>query len=205
MGEIKVGCLVLGSIDTNVYFLHREGEFDAIVIDPAMRGDVIFTRLREKGLFVKAILLTHGHFDHISGVNEMRDISKAKVYASIDEKKLMADPSLNLSATMAKEPYTTEADVWVEDGDEIEVGSMKCRVIAAPGHTRGSIAFYFEDDKLLFTGDSLFAGSHGRTDFPTGDEGQMMETLKKFSTMDSDIRVYPGHDNFTTIGQEYDF
>ena len=196
---------MLGSIDTNVYFLHREGEFDAIVIDPAMRGDVIFTRLREKGLFVKAILLTHGHFDHISGVNEMRDISDAKVYASEDEKDILADPSLNLSGVVAKEPYTTTADVWVKDGDEIEVGSMKCKVIAAPGHTKGSIAFYFEDDKLLFTGDSLFCGSHGRTDFPTGNEKEMAETLAKFSKMDPAILVYPGHDNFTTIGQEYDF
>ncbi|MBQ1488975.1 MAG: MBL fold metallo-hydrolase, partial [Lachnospiraceae bacterium] len=143
-GELKVGCIVLGMLENNCYFVHREGEYDAIMIDPSAQGDKLFTRLREKGLTVKAILLTHGHFDHIMGVNEMRNVSGAKVYAMEDEVKLLSDPEINSSNKVGKS-YTVKPDVLLHDGDTVTVGGMDLKVIKTPGHTAGGCCFYSEE------------------------------------------------------------
>lgn len=207
MNKLIVGCIVLGRLETNCYFLHREGEYDAIVVDPAQNGDKVFLKLREKGLSVKAVLLTHGHFDHLLGVNEMKELSTVEfdgltVYAGAAEAELLADPELNHSARIGKS-YTVKPDVLVKDGDIIEVGSMKCKVIATPGHSIGSTCYYFEEDDVLISGDTLFFESVGRTDFPTGDAGALrMSVEEKLFALKDEVKVYPGHGDFTTIGHE---
>ncbi len=200
-GELKVGCIVLGMLENNCYFVHREGEYDAIMIDPSAQGDKLFTRLREKGLTVKAILLTHGHFDHIMGVNEMRNVSGAKVYAMEDEVKLLSDPEINSSYKVGKS-YTVKPDVLLHDGDTVTVGGMDLKVIKTPGHTAGGCCFYSEEDGVLFSGDTLFYESVGRTDFETGNVRELKQSLAKLFELPDEVKVYPGHGEFTTIGHE---
>ncbi len=201
MEELNVGCIVLGILENNCYFVHREGETETIFIDPNSQGDKLFVRLREKGLEIKAILLTHGHFDHIMGANEMRNISEAKIYACEDEAELLSDPNMNTSARFGKS-YTVKPDVLLKDGDTVSVGSMHFKVIQTPGHTVGGCCFYSEEDKILFSGDTLFFESCGRTDFETGNASQMKESLRKLMELPEDVKVYPGHGDFTTIEHE---
>lgn len=201
MEELNVGCIVLGVLENNCYFIHREGETDTIFIDPNSQGDKLFVRLREKGLEIKAILLTHGHFDHIMGANEMRQISGAKIYACEDEEELLGDPGMNSSNKFGRS-YTVKPDVLLKDGEEINVGSMKFKVIKTPGHTVGGCCFYFEEDKVLFSGDTLFCESCGRTDFETGNAGLLKQSLRKLMELPEDVKVYPGHGEFTTIEHE---
>lgn len=202
--ELKVGCIVLGILENNCYFVHREGEYDAIFIDPNSKGEKIFVKLREKGLTIKAILITHGHFDHIMGANELRDISGAKIYALKEEEELLGDPALNSSCKVGKS-YTVKPDVLVNDGDILEFGSIRLKVIATPGHTVGGCCYYSEDDKVLFSGDTLFFESVGRTDFETGDVVALKQSIAKLLTLPEDVKVYPGHGDFTTIGHEKDY
>ena len=201
MEELKVGCIVLGILENNCYFVHREGETETIFVDPGSQGDKLFVKLREKGLEVKSILLTHGHFDHIMGVNEMREISGAKVYAMKAEEELLSDPVMNSSAKVGKS-YTVKPDVLLNDGDTVELGSMKFKVIATPGHTIGGCCYYSEEDGVLFSGDTLFCESVGRTDFDTGDVRALKQSLKKLMELPDEVKVYPGHNDFTTIGHE---
>lgn len=202
--ELKVGCIVLGILENNCYFVHREGEYDAIFIDPSSKGEKIFVKLREKGLTIKAILITHGHFDHIMGANELRDISGAKIYALKEEEELLGDPALNSSYKVGKS-YTVKPDVLVNDGDILEFGSIRLKVIATPGHTVGGCCYYSEEDKVLFSGDTLFFESVGRTDFETGDVVALKQSIAKLLTLPEDVKVYPGHGDFTTIGHEKDY
>ena len=201
MEELNIGCIVLGVLENNCFFVHREGETDTIFIDPNSQGDKLFVRLREKGLEIKAILLTHGHFDHIMGANEMRRISGAKIYAGEDEEELLGDPGMNSSNKIGR-PYTVKPDVLLKDGEEVSVGSMKFKVIKTPGHTVGGCCFYFEEDKVLFSGDTLFYESCGRTDFETGNAGLIKQSLRKLMELPEDVKVYPGHGEFTTIEHE---
>ena len=200
-GELKVGCIVLGILANNCYFVHREGEYETIMIDPSAQGDKLFTRLREKGLTVTTILLTHGHFDHIMGVNEMREISGAKVYACEDELELLGDPIQNSSYKVGKS-YTVKPDALLKDGEVVTVGSVNLKVIQTPGHTIGGCCFYSEEDGVLFSGDTLFYESVGRTDFETGDVTALKQSVTKLLKLPDDVKVYPGHGEFTTIGHE---
>lgn len=202
--ELKVGCIVLGFLENNNYFIHREGEHDAIFIDPNSKGDKLFVQLREKGLTVKAILLTHGHFDHIMGANEMREISGAKIYALKEEEELLMDPVLNSSFKVGRS-CTVKPDVLVSDGEVLDFGDIKLKVIATPGHTAGGCCFYSEEDGVLFSGDTLFHESVGRTDFETSDTNAMKQSLAKLLTLPEETKVYPGHGEFTTIGHEKDY
>ena len=201
MAELKVGCIVMGILENNVYFVHREGEYDAVIIDPNSQGGNLFTKLREKGLTVKGILLTHGHFDHIMGVNDLKEISGATIYASEDEENLLGDSILNSSAKVGKN-YTVKPDVLLKEGDVVEVGSMKFTMLKTPGHTEGSCCYYCKDEGILFSGDTLFCESAGRTDFETGSTAQLKESLKKLMELPEEVKVYPGHGEFTTIAHE---
>ena len=149
MGEIKIGRMVLGVCQTNCYFLYRDGEHDAIVVDPADKGANIYAALQKNGFRVAGILLTHGHFDHIWGLDALRDAANAaaeadglkpvKAYACEAERELLKSPRLNVSE-QAGRACATYADVYVKDGEEISLAGMTCKVIATPGHTAGGCA-----------------------------------------------------------------
>lgn len=212
MGEIKIGRMVLGVCQTNCYFLYRDGEQDAIVVDPADKGANIYAALQKNGFRVAGILLTHGHFDHIWGLDTLRDAANAaaeadglepvKAYASEAERELLKSPRLNVSE-QAGRACATYADVYVKDGEEISLAGMTCQVIATPGHTAGGCCYYFKEAGILVSGDTLFAESVGRTDFPTGSMGTLVRSIKeKLFVLPEDTRVYPGHGESTTIGYE---
>lgn len=202
MSDLKIGRLMLGIVQTNCYFVYREGTNDVIFFDPADKGDYIYETLKEKGLHVKGILLTHGHFDHIWGCNKLRELSGAPIYAYEEEKVLCEDAVTNVSDQVGR-PYTVVPDRYLKDGEEISIASMTCRLIATPGHTIGSCCYYFEEADMLIAGDTLFEESVGRTDLATGSAGTLIRSIKdKLFTLPDDTKVYPGHGDITTIGHE---
>lgn len=215
MSEIKIGKMILGVCQTNCYFLYREGSQECIVVDPADQGSGIYAALQKNGFRVAAILLTHGHFDHIWGLDGLRDAVNAaaeseglepvKVYAHEAEKELLRDDHKNVSK-QAGRPCTTYADVYVKDGQEISAAGMTCRVIGTPGHTVGGCCYYFEEAGFLLAGDTLFAESVGRTDFPTGSMGTLVRSIReKLFVLPDDTKVYPGHGESTTVGHEKEY
>lgn len=200
---VKIEHFTIGPIGTNVYVAYDEALKEAVVIDPADRGGDIYEAVSNAGLTVTGILLTHGHFDHIGGVNELKKLSGCRIYASSKEEELLSDSDLNESGSMGREPVTATADVWLEDGDSINIGGMNIVAIYTPGHTIGSISYYLEKEKVLFSGDTLFNESVGRTDFPTGSMSMIIDSVNnKLLVLPEDVIVYPGHGPSTSIGNE---
>ena len=204
MAELKIGKIMMGMCQTNCYFVYEEGKKDVLLFDPADRGDYLYEALRDKGFLVKAILLTHGHFDHIWGAEKLRELSGAKLYAFEAERELCADPGMNISASAGR-AVSIVPDEWFVDGQEVTLNDITFRAILTPGHTAGSGCFYFEKDKILVSGDTLFEGSVGRTDFPTGSMSTLVRSIReKLMILPEDVKVYPGHGDMTTIGYEKD-
>lgn len=202
MSKIKIGRLMLGIAQTNCYFVYREGSNDVIFFDPADKGDYIYETLKEKGFQVQGILLTHGHFDHIWGTNKLRELSGAPIYAYEEEKVVCEDAVTNVSDQVGR-PYTVIPDRYLQDGEEITISDMTCKVIATPGHTIGSCCYYFEDAGILIAGDTLFAESVGRTDLATGSMSAIVRSIKeKLFVLPDETKVYPGHGESTTIAHE---
>ncbi len=199
---MKIGRIVLGVCQTNCYFLYEEDKKEVIVVDPADHGEGLYDKLKEAGFSVAGIILTHGHYDHIGSAEELRSKSGAKIYANEAERELCTDPRLNLSGMFGRK-ITVEPDVHVKDGEELTIAGMTCKMIATPGHTSGSCCYYFEDAGMLISGDTLFLESTGRTDFPTGSTSEIIRSIKeKLFLLPDDTKVYPGHNDATTIGHE---
>lgn len=193
---------MLSVCQTNCYFVYEEGQTEAVVIDPADRGEDIYRALTEKGLRIAAILLTHGHFDHIWGSKELKELSGARIYAYEGEAALCRDAGLNVSA-QAGRAYTVTPDVLLKDGEERTISGMGFQVLATPGHTQGGCCYYFKEDGILFSGDTLFQESVGRTDFPTGSMGDLVRSVQeKIFTLPDGVKVYPGHGEGTSVGHE---
>lgn len=215
MGDIMIGRMVLGSCGTNTYFIYRENDNRAVVIDPADEGTRIYASLFKNDLKVEAILLTHGHFDHILGLSALKGavnrerrekgLDPVKVYAPMEERTLLGSPELNLSGRMGT-ACTAEADVYVRDGEELRIADMDIRVIATPGHTEGSACYYLKERGMLISGDTLFLDSVGRTDFPTGSMGTLVRSIReKLFVLPEDTKVYPGHGSTTSVKHEKEY
>lgn len=201
-GVIKVNCFVVGMVQTNFYFLYREGSNETIVFDPADLGDRLYEELEKRGLAVKAIFLTHAHFDHILGLEAFKSHTDAPVYACIHERRLCEDPSLNQSTSVGR-PCTVSPDFYLQDNEEVTVAGITLKTIFTPGHTEGSCAYYIEDGHILISGDTLFEGSIGRSDLPTGDGQTLFESIRtRLYVLPEDTAVFSGHGNETTIGYE---
>lgn len=202
MGKLKIGRLMLGICQTNCYFVYREGMNEVIFFDPADKGDYIYETLKEKGFQVRGILLTHAHFDHIWGVNRLKELSGAPLYAYEEERVLCEDAVKNVSDQVGR-PCTVKPDRYLKDQEEITIAEMTCRVIATPGHTIGSCCYYFEEEGILIAGDTLFQESVGRTDLATGSMGDLTRSVKeRLFLLPDETKVYPGHGDSTTIGHE---
>ena len=205
MSLLKCDFRVVGPIQTNCYFLYREDTKECLIIDPGYEADKIEAYVQKKRLHVAGILLTHGHFDHITAADEVRKKFQTKIYASGKEKELMADPRMNVSVMMG-ESVSLKADVWLEDGQELEMLGETMRCILTPGHTGGGMCFYFPKACMLFSGDTLFQESVGRTDFPTGSSRELIRSVReKLLVLPEAVRVYPGHGLMTTIRDEQMF
>ena len=202
MAKIEIQNLVLGMVATNVFFLKNTETKELIVIDPADRAEIIEQKIAAMEGTPVAILLTHGHFDHIYAVDRLRDAYQIPVYAHELEEEVLEQASKNLSRDMGL-PYVTKADKLFREGDELDLAGLKIRVLHTPGHTQGSCCFYLPDEKVLFSGDTLFCGSYGRVDFPTSSTRDMVESIHRLlRELPEDTNVFPGHEMFTTIGME---
>lgn len=199
---LKIGSMCLGYVQTNCYFVYDEDKKEALVFDPPTDGEGIYTKLKENGITVAAILLTHGHFDHIMGVNELKTVADVKVYASKYEENVLKSGKLNMSNQFGT-AYIVTPDFLLDDNETVEIAGIKVKMISTPGHTEGSCCYLIEDADYLIAGDTLFSGSCGRTDLPTGSGGTLDRSLKeKLMRLPDEIKVYPGHGESTTIGYE---
>lgn len=203
MSKLIVVKNVLGTFATNCYTVVNADTREAIIIDPADRGDYLINMYKTQNYKPVAVLLTHGHLDHIGALKEIREAYPSiKVYAGMDEKQVLESTKLNLSEAFG-DPFTEEADIYVKDNEMIELIGKDIKCLAVPGHTVGGMCYYIEEDAILFSGDTLFCGSVGRSDFPTGDPDALISNIeKKLFTLPEEVEVYPGHDAKTTIKRE---
>jgi glyoxylase-like metal-dependent hydrolase (beta-lactamase superfamily II) len=202
MENIKIDHMVLGSVQTNCFFVYKEDKKEAIVFDPADHGKEILDKLQAKGITPVAICLTHGHFDHILGVAKLKQLAHIEIYANEDEKELLGNESLNCSSHVGR-LCTVTPDHLLKDGETFTIAGITLQMIATPGHTVGSCCYYCKDAGILISGDTLFEGSVGRTDLPTGSMSALVRSIKeKLFQLPDDTVVYPGHGDSTTIGDE---
>lgn len=201
---MKIMYMVLGPFMTNTYILYNEETMEGLVVDPSFTPDHYIKAIQDKKIRLLSIFLTHAHVDHMAGMNELRRaFPDAKMYMDKRDRPFLQDAERNLSSMFPVPTLVDDADVWVKDGDEIETCGYTFRVIDTAGHTPGGISFYLQKEGIVFTGDSLFQGSIGRTDFPGGSMKELTGSIKKnlFFLPDSTV-VLSGHGNQTTIGEE---
>ena len=203
MPDLRIMEYTVGEVMTNCYMIVNEETKETLIIDPGAEAARLSERIRSEGLLPVAILLTHGHFDHAGAVAELKEMYKIPVYAHEEEKKVLEDPMLNLTGMWSSRPVRYQADIFVREGDILELAGFTIRVIFTPGHTQGGCCYYFEGNKVLASGDTLFHGSIGRTDFPGGSMSRLVRGIReKLLDLPGDTEVLPGHDMRTTIGYE---
>ncbi len=202
---MQIDRLVLGEFETNCYVLrNNEQTKDCLIIDTGLDVGPLLAFLEQHKLAPDAVVLTHGHIDHIAGVDALREkFPTLSTHIHKLDAELLTDTVGNLSFMTGGSFSTEKADCLVEEGDKIDRAGIKLRVIHTPGHTPGGICLYAEQEGVIFVGDTLFADSVGRTDFPGGDMGQLIEGIKqKLLVLPDATIVYPGHGPQTTIGRE---
>lgn len=201
-GSLTIYQLEIGAIRTNCYLVSDTETKDTIIIDPADSEEQIAVFIKEHELNIKGVFLTHGHFDHIYGAVPLANQFRVSLYACEKEKELLSQYELNCS-TMIQRPIEIEADIWVKDGKTIQLGTLTFQVIETPGHTKGSVCYYFKKDNILLSGDTLFLESVGRTDLPTANSQEMINSVKnKLAVLPEETIVLPGHGECTTIAYE---
>lgn len=202
MSKLKMQKCILGMVATNCYFLMNEETKELLLVDPAGEPERIFRKVEEMEGNPVGILLTHGHYDHILAVDDVKEKYGAKVYACSKEKRMLADPMMNLTAYQGKSTSITP-DVMLEDLDVFQAAGFSIQMLHTPGHTEGSCCYYLKEEGILLSGDTLFYGSVGRTDLPTGSTAAIVGSLHKLvDHLPEETEVFPGHDASTTIGYE---
>lgn len=197
---MKITRVVGGPLPTNCYILTDDATGISAVIDPGFESGELEDAVRSAGN-VQAILLTHGHFDHICGVKRVQDLTGAKIYMYADEVMFVRDPALNLAGMFFGEELPQfRVDVPLNDGETIQIGNLTVTVLHTPGHTSGGCCFVVED--VIFSGDTLMKLSCGRTDFATGNYTQMLDSLRRLRSLKGDYRVCPGHGSETKLDYE---
>lgn len=206
MSQLSVIQMELGGFQTNCYIVGNKETGEAIVIDPSWNAKRINDTLSKEGYTCVGIFLTHGHVDHMAAMDELKGLTGASTYVSADEAEVLASSSVNLSAMMTsvfERVIETSADYYLSDGDAKKLLGTEMTCISVPGHTRGGMCYYFAHENIVFSGDTLFKYSIGRSDFPTGDERTLLTNIEeKLFTLPEDTIVYPGHGEMTIIRKE---
>ncbi len=199
---MKVMHVLLPVCAMNCYLAINEKTNESIIIDPGSAPERIKSAVAQSGTKPVAILLTHGHFDHAGAAAEIAKEYDVLVYAFEGEKETLNSPEINLSM-MVGQAVRYKADYFLKDDEEITLADLQIKCLATPGHTPGGCCFYFPQEEILFTGDTLFCQSVGRTDFPGGSMSQLINSIRqKLLVLPDDTICYPGHESATTIGDE---
>ncbi len=193
--------LEVGPIMANCYILGCEKTKEAVIIDPGDDSDRILMALADKNLKVKYIINTHGHFDHVGANKKMKEVTKASIMIHVEDEPMLAQLDSAAASFGLSAENSPDADKHLEDGDEISFGEITLKVIHTPGHSRGGVCLYTKG--YLFVGDTLFAGSIGRTDLPGGDYNTLISNIKKkLFVLPGETVVYTGHGPETTLARE---
>ena len=187
---MKLVTMALGAYQTNCYMICGDDSAKCVVIDPGYEPQRVLAQAAKLGKTIEAILLTHGHFDHVGAVRDIAAETDCEVYICSED--LSMPPQMTAGPLYYTRTYT--------EGDTLELAGLQIRVIRTPGHTQGSVCLLVEN--AMFSGDTLFEGSCGRTDLPGGDWAQILQSLKRLKELNRDYKVYPGHGGSTTLAEE---
>ncbi len=199
---MHIETMAVGPYEVNCYIVSATGGAEAVVIDPGAEAEAITQYLRVARLKPAAYLLTHGHADHIGGLEQLLAAFPAPVYMQAEEQRWAFSPRNSIPPFYfppSKPPTDLRA---IHDGEDVSLAGITFRVIATPGHTPGGVCYYVEQEQALFSGDTLFQGSVGRTDLPGGDGRVLAQSLKKLALLPPTTCVYPGHGPDSTIADE---
>lgn len=199
---MKIKKFPVGILGTNCYLVINEETKEMVIVDPGGVSKKLMTYIQEEGLKPQAILLTHGHFDHIMGIDALLEAWKMPVYVHEDDEDAMNDVYLNQSKSYTS-GYTYKGAQYVRDGQELNLIGETFKVIHTPGHTKGGVCYYVEAEGVLFSGDTLFQNSVGRSDFANSSTSGLIRSIReKLFELPEETHVYPGHSGETTIGHE---
>ena len=199
---MKIQHSVLGMCATNTYYVYDDETKRGLIVDPADSPDTIIAKADSLPMIPEAILITHGHFDHVLAMNKVREHYGIKVYAGLTEKQVLHDMAMNLTSSFGM-GQIFDADIYLKDGEEFETAGYHIKAIEVPGHTIGGMCYYFDKQGVLFSGNTLFCESVGRSDFPGGSASALCRGIKdKLFILPEHTKVYPGHMDETTIGNE---
>lgn len=200
---MKIFRAEVGMLATNCYFAVNEQLGEGVIIDPGADCTSILAMAKEANAKITAILLTHGHSDHIGALNELRKATGAQVYISAADAPCLEKSDANLSFFVGKDIQCQPADQFVKDGEILNLANMEFQVLATPGHTKGGTCYYNAENKVAFVGDTIFCESIGRTDLPGGSYKELLQSIKaKLLVLPDEVHLLPGHGPGTTVGWE---
>jgi glyoxylase-like metal-dependent hydrolase (beta-lactamase superfamily II) len=200
---LRIDTIVVGPFEVNCYLVWNEQTGDAVIFDPGADEDVIFDAVTQSGCTPRAILLTHGHGDHIAAVGAVKSRYDIPICCGSGEEELLANPSANVSAFLGTPIIAPPPDALLNDEDHVSFGALQFLVLSTPGHSPAGVCYLHETEGVLFCGDTLFAGSIGRTDLPGGSiEILLLSIRQKILTLPDPVICYPGHGPRTTVGAE---
>lgn len=199
---MKIKLLLLGDMPTNGYVVSNTGTGECFIVDPAFDAEKIIEYIDKEGLHPVAILLTHGHYDHITALGAVKEKYDIPVWCGRQEEALLKNPKINLSNGFGHRAVTVVPDRLLDAG-HVNVAGFDVEVIETPGHTAGGVCYYIASEKVLFSGDTLFRGTIGRTDLPTGNYEELLDSLNhKLMVLEDETTVYPGHGFRSSIAME---
>ncbi|MCR5703475.1 MAG: MBL fold metallo-hydrolase [Eubacterium sp.] len=204
--ELEIKNILVGELYTNCYIVKNKATGEGFIVDPGDDDVKIFAHIAKMEMTPMAILLTHGHIDHMGAAEALKERYQIPIYVSEKEEQVLLNPTYNLSAILGSGPRNLCADHYLKDGEKIQIAGVELKFILTPGHTQGSGCYYIKDANLLFSGDTLFCASRGRTDFPGGSEAQIVKSIReKLLLLPEETDVLAGHMEQTTIGDEKRF
>lgn len=206
MAKVTIQQMQVGALGVNCYLVINDELKEAVVVDPGGHANAIADQLKKQGVKLAGIFLTHAHFDHADGAEDLQKLMGSNIYAHEAEARTLEDPRYNMSNMMGRGMGVSyKADVFVKEGQIIELAGFQFQVIHTPGHTEGGCCYYMEEEKILLSGDTLFCGSIGRTDFPGGSYGTLIRSVQeKLFPLPAEVKVLPGHEGTSLIGYERD-